>query len=268
MKHLAIGLLCMAAIVPVQAHAGTICTIVADASDGKVLLEEGDCKTRVTPASTTKVALAVMGFDSGVLKDAHSPELPFKEGYADWMGDVWRQPTDPARWLKYSVVWYSQLLAHELGQERLEGYASALGFGNADFSGDPGKDNGLDRAWISSSLKISPEEQVAFLRKLVNRTLPVAPGVFEKVYEAVETTPLPNGMIVHGKTGSAFPRQADGSFDRTHPYGWFVGWAEQEGRTIIFARLDQAEKKGAGGGKRVRERLLKELPALADSFPR
>jgi beta-lactamase class D len=266
MKHMTIGLF-LTAVLSVPAHAGTICTIVADASDGKVLMEEGDCRTRVTPASTTKIALAVMGFDSGFLKDAHSPELPFKEGYADWLGDVWRQPTDPARWLKYSVVWYSQVLAHELGQERLESYASAFGFGNADFSGDPGKDNGLDRAWISSSLKISPEEQVAFLQKLVNRQLPVAPGVFDKVYESVETTPLPDGMVVHGKTGSAFPRQADGSFDRARPYGWFVGWTEHGGRTIVFARLHQAEKKGTGGGKRVRERFLKELPDLADSLP-
>jgi beta-lactamase class D len=250
-------------------HAKTICTIVADAADGKVLLATGDCKTRVTPASTTKIAFAAMGFDSGFLKDAHSPTLPFKEGYADWRGDVWRQPTDPARWLKYSVVWFSQVLAHELGEKRLERYASEFGFGNADFTGDPGKNNGLDRAWISSSLKISPEEQVIFLRKLVNRTLPVAPDVFDKVYESVEMTPLPNGLNVHGKTGSAFPRKADGSFDRARAYGWFVGWASKGDRTIVFARLEQNDKEGSGGGgNRVRESFLKELPSLAESLLR
>lgn len=261
----ALPFLTMALLIPalLPAHAKTICTIVADAASGKVLREEGDCKTRYTPASTTKIAFAVMGFDSGFLKDAHSPTLPFKEGYADWLGDVWKQPTDPARWLKYSVVWYSQLITHELGEKRLEQYAAKFGFGNADFSGDPGKNNGLDRAWISSSLKISPEEQVTFLRKLVNRTLPVSPDVFDKTYESVEVTPASGGWSVHGKTGSAFPRKADGSFDRARAYGWFVGWAEKGDRTVIFARLDQDEKKQpGGGGRRVREVFLKELPEL------
>lgn len=267
MKYLLGALPFLAFAMPVSAHAETICTIVADAADGEVLVQNGDCTTRVTPASTTKIAFAVMGFDSGFLQDAHSPTLPFKEGYVDWRGEVWRQPADPARWLKYSVVWFSQVFAHELGQKRLEQYASSFGFGNADFSGDEGKDNGLDRAWISSSLEISPEEQVSFLRKLVKRELPVSPDVFDKVYESVETTPLPNGLHVHGKTGSAFPRKADGSFDRARAYGWFVGWASKGDRTIVFARLDQNDKKGSGGGGiRVRESFLKELPSLADSL--
>jgi beta-lactamase class D len=245
-----------------SAHAGQICTVMADAGSGAVLLEKGDCKTRVTPASTTKIAFAVMGFDSGFLKNPHAPELPFKEGYVDWMGDLWRQPTDPTRWLKYSVVWFSQVLTHELGTKRLEKYASDFGFGNADFSGDAGKDNGLDRAWIGSSLKISPDEQVAFLRKLVNRKLPVSPDVFDKVYASVEETDLGDGLRVHGKTGSAFPQNADGSPDKAHPYGWFVGWAAKGGRTIVFARLEQKDENGKGGGKLVRENFLKELPAL------
>ena len=73
----------------------------------KTLVEEGDCTGRVTPASTFKVPLAVMGFDAGVLTDAHAPVLTIRPGEPDWLGDAWRQPTDPTRWMKYSVVWYS-----------------------------------------------------------------------------------------------------------------------------------------------------------------
>ncbi|MGH6760911.1 MAG: class D beta-lactamase [Phyllobacterium sp.] len=265
MKRFLLTLSFLTMAIPVSAHARTICTLVADAESGKVLNRQGDCETRYTPASTTKIAFAVMGFDSGFLKDAHSPRLPFKEGYVDWRGDVWKQPTDPARWLKYSVVWYSQLITRELGEKRLEEYASKFGYGNADFSGDPGKNNGLDRAWISSSLKISPEEQVTFLRKLVNRALPVSPDVFDKMYETVEVFPASGGWSVHGKTGSAFPRKADGSFDRARAYGWFVGWAVKGDRRVVFARLEQNDGKKSGGGNRVRETMLKELPALAGS---
>jgi beta-lactamase class D len=105
-----------------------------------------------------------MGFDSGFLNDEHDPTLPFREGYVDWGGDVWKQPTDAVRWLKYSVVWFSQRITSALGEEKLRDYAMRFGYGNADFSGDPGKNNGLERAWIGSSLKISPLEQLARLR--------------------------------------------------------------------------------------------------------
>ena len=49
-----------------------ICTVVADAATGQMLVQQGDCATRVTPASTFKVAISLMGFDAGVLKDAHT----------------------------------------------------------------------------------------------------------------------------------------------------------------------------------------------------
>ena len=98
----------------VQAH--TVCTAVADAGTGKILLRQGDCATRVTPASTFKIAISLMGFDSGFLKDAHTPTLPYREGYVDWGGAEWKKPTDPARWINYSVVWYSQQVTQTSGR--------------------------------------------------------------------------------------------------------------------------------------------------------
>jgi beta-lactamase class D len=52
---LALSLLAAAVSLPAQGR--TICTVVADARDGRVLVEEGNCRTRVTPASTFKIAL-------------------------------------------------------------------------------------------------------------------------------------------------------------------------------------------------------------------
>ena len=258
----ALGLLA-AGLLAAPAHARTICTVVADAASGKTVLEEGGCDQRYTPASTFKIALSVMGYDTGFLKDEHDPTLAYHEGYVDWGGENWKQPTDPVRWLKYSVVWFSQQITHALGAAKLHDYATAFGYGNADFSGDPGKNNGLERAWIASSLKISPLEQIAFLRKLVNRQLPVAPRATDMTLKVVERTELPEGWSVQGKTGMAYPRQADGSFDEAHPWGWFVGWARKDGRTFVFARLIQDDAKLAGtAGVRARDALLAELPSL------
>ncbi|MES2511012.1 MAG: class D beta-lactamase [Pseudomonadota bacterium] len=247
----------------VSSHAATLCTVIADAKDGKVLLEQGDCRTRVTPASTFKIPLALMGFDSGFLKDDHTPALPFRKGYPEWGGDDWRQPTDPERWLKSSVVWYSQQITHKLGAQRLTAYARDFGYGNADFAGDPGKNNGLERAWIISSLKISPLEQVIFLRKLVNRQLPVTPHALDMVDRIVETRPLAGGYTAHGKTGMAYPRKADGEFDMARAYGWFVGWATIGSQRVVFARLDQdTQAHPTSVSVRARDALLADLPSL------
>ena len=260
---LALSLLPMTA-----AEARTVCTVVADATTGVVLEEEGDCRTRVTPASTFKIALAVMGYDAGFLIDTRTPAIPFKQGYADWGGSEWQQTTDPTRWMTYSVVWYSQRIAEALGVAKLEDYAGRLGYGNADFSGDPGKNNALERAWISSSLKIAPVEQVAFLRNLINRTLPVSDGAIDMSIAVLESWTTPGGWTVTGKTGSAFPRLADGTFDRTRGWGWFVGWGERNGKTLVFARLNQDEQRhSTSGGLRTRDELVGEWDNLVTTLP-
>lgn len=270
MKYCIVALPLLAGTLSAPAvHARTICTVVTNAVQSAVLLKQGDCSTRVTPASTFKIALSLMGFDSGFLTDGHAPALPYRDGYPDWGGEAWRQQTDATRWMKYSVVWFSQQVTHALGEKRLQRYAAEFQYGNADVSGDAGKHNGLERAWISSSLKISPLEQVAFLGKLVNRQLPVSPHAFDMTKQIVEVTRLPGGWDVHGKTGMAYPRQADGNFDKAHPYGWFVGWAIKGSHTLVFARLIQDDRREPGtAGVRARDAFLAELPALAAPLAR
>ncbi|MGB3877719.1 MAG: class D beta-lactamase [Shinella zoogloeoides] len=262
LRPFAAGIL-LAAGFAMPAEARIICSIVADAENGEIILEKGDCKTRVTPASTFKVPLAVMGYDSGFLENAEEPALPFIKGYPDWGGDNWRQPTTPKRWLEYSVVWYSQRITEFLGYERLRDYAEAFGYGNADMTGDPGKDNGLERAWIASSLKISSREQVEFLKKLVNHELPVSAEAMDAAMEIVEGRDIADGWRAQGKTGMAYPRKTDGNFDYARPWGWYVGWARREDRTVVFARLMQDEKKQEPRTSlRARDGILEELPGI------
>src|SRR5690606_20600337 len=123
----------MSSLSAMPAEARTICTLVVEPQSRTVLLAEGDCESRVTPASTFKLALAVMGFDAGIIISGNEPVLPFRKGYADWIAD-WRQDTGPAMWMKNSTVWYSQRLAERLGAEQLAAYARGFGYGNGDFS--------------------------------------------------------------------------------------------------------------------------------------
>jgi beta-lactamase class D len=245
-------------------RAEVVCTAVADAASGKLLKQEGICDKRVTPASSFKIAISLMGYDSGFLKDEHAPALPFQEGYPDW-NPAWRATTDPASWIKNSVVWYSQQITKWLGEDRFQRYVQEFRYGNQDVSGDPGKHNGLTNAWLSSSLKISPLEQIAFLEKVVRRQLPVTAMAYEMTSRVTAIGAPASDWEIHGKPGTGFPMNADGSVDSDHAVGWFVGWAKKNGRTWVFARLIQDEKpESVNAGLRARDAFLAELPMVLE----
>lgn len=246
----------------VHAQQDIICTLVVDVASGATVVEEGDCRARVTPASTFKIPLAVMAYDAGILKSTDSPIMSFRKGDPDWGGANWKRDTTPADWMRYSVVWYSQRITHAMGRDALTNYAGKFGYGTADFSGDPGFDNGLDRAWISSSLQVSPREQAEFLRALVLNRLPVSNEAMANARAIVERVQA-GDWTIHGKTGAAFPRRKDRSFDYARGWGWYVGWAETTDRELVFVRLAQSNQRSSKSpGHLTRDKFLSIWPTL------
>ena len=55
----------------------------------------------------------------------------------------------------------------------------------------------------------------------------------------------------------------DGSLDRERPIGWFVGWAEKDGRRVVFARLVRFDRKPS-----VFPGLAAKESVIADLFAR
>lgn len=251
-------------IAPAASQAPFSCTVLVDAASGEQLAREGRCDERVTPASTFNIPVALMGFDSGMLKGEHAPVLPFRTGYPAYMPS-WRADTDPSSWLQNSVLWYAQQVTAGLGPARFQQYVQRFGYGNLDLGGDPGKDNGMAQSWVSSSLRISPLEQVTFLRKVANRELPLSAHAYAMTERIMPQQTLANGWQVVGKTGTASALRADGGDDATRQYGWYVGWAKKGGRTVVFAHLVlDAKQEAAMGGARAREAMLRALPARLD----
>jgi bla regulator protein BlaR1 len=227
------------------------CTLMLDAATGAVLVEEGRCDVRTTPASIFNIAVSLMGFDAGILQDAHTPALPFKAGYVDWQPS-WRTATDPTSWIRNSTVWYAQQVTSRLGERRVQDYVGRFAYGNQDLTG------GVDIAWIASSLQVSPREQVAFLRKVANRDLPVSAHAFDMTAQLLRLPTLANGWQVYGKTGTA---SGDGAGNNSRALGWFVGWATKDGRTVVFARQTLGPRDpDRAAGPLLKERFLRTLP--------
>jgi beta-lactamase class D len=235
------------------------CTLLIDQASGETLLRDGACDRRVTPMSTFKVPLALMGFDAGILTGPHAPLWQYRDEFK--APKRARKAVDPTIWETESILWYSQELTRKLGMPAFRTYVTAFEYGNADVTGHAGADP-LTHAWLGSSLVISPDEQAAFIRRMLAGEVPVSEkarsatiGIMP-VYASGEWT-------VYGKTGSGWIRNDNGKFDRSRPVGWFVGWAEKEGRIVVFARLHVDEKPSeAALGLKLRDAFLKTFSSV------
>jgi beta-lactamase class D len=237
------------------------CTVILDQQTGAAIVRTGTCDRRFTPMSTFKVPLALMGYDAGVLKDAHTPRWDYDPKFdAEKRA---RKPVDPTIWQADSILWYSQELTRKLGTEAFAGYVRKLDYGNADTTGILGQGDALTRAWLSNSLLISADEQARLMRRIATRDIPVSRAAMDRTVEIMPAFETENGWKVWGKTGSGSLRKKNGRLDRTRPIGWFVGWAERDGRKIAFARLRiDNEKASEPSGLALRAIFLKELPSL------
>lgn len=174
--------------------------------------------TRFSPCSTFKIPNALIALDLGTAPDA-SYTMKYdaqRDPRTSFWVEEWGRDHDLRSAMRYSVVWYFKELARRAGAERMQAYLRRFDYGNQDISG------GIDRFWISSSLSISPEEQIVFLKKFYEGRLPVSQ---EAVLGVKDILFLESGEGYRwsGKSGACA-----GSV-------WHVGFVEQGGKVSYYA---------------------------------
>jgi len=167
------------------------------------------------PASTFKIANAAIALETGAVS---GPEAAFP-----WDGEIrefegWNRDHTLASAMPASVVPVYQEVARRVGTERMEEWLARLEYGNGTIDG------GIDRFWLDGGLRISAREQVGFLTRLLEEDLPLSRATTAAVVEILRLEGGP-GWALHGKTGWAFEAGL----------GWWVGWAERDGATYVFA---------------------------------
>ena len=232
----------------------------------KTLLQTGQCGQRYSPASTFKIAISLMGYDAGILLDRTHPVWPYKEKYRASLA-IWRQSHNPSTWLAHSCVWYSQVITQKLGLEKFTNYIEQFQYGNKDVSGDKGLHNGLTRAWLSSSLQVSPLEEILFLQKLLASDLPVSQKAQKMTRENLYIKTWLNGWKLYGKTGAGQCQDTQGNKENICQMGWFVGWLQKEKQQVVFAHYKQFPVKNClSMGQLVKQEALSKLePLIEDS---
>ena len=195
------------------------------------------CEKRISPCSTFKIFNALVGVETGVIKDQ---DTTFKWDGAKHEIASWNKDHSLKSAMSNSVVWYFQRIAAQVGEKRMKHYLQEVGYGNQDMSA------GLTKFWLGNSLKISADEEVEFLRKLVDGDLPFSKRTMDIVKSTIKLNETPTSTLF-GKTGT------DGE-NKKLVLGWFVGYVERKDRTYVFATNIKA--KDDAFGKRAKERTI------------
>jgi beta-lactamase class D len=204
------------------------CFVLHDSVDDRFLVHNPErCARPFPPCSTFKIPNSLIALELGVLADADHviPWDPVQDPKQDWWsGPVlgeWPRDHDLRSAMKNSVVWYYQEVARRIRAERMQAHLERIGYGNRDISG------GIDRFWLGSSLKVSADEQVAFLILMKKRRL----GFSERstaIVESIIERERGDGWVLRAKTGG-------GPLDSGRRIGWLVGWVERGDRIFTFA---------------------------------
>ncbi len=200
------------------------------------------CEERLPAASTFKIPLALMAFDSGVLKD----ETQVLKWDGRKMMPAWDRDHNASSWMRDSVVWFSQRLTPMIGEAVVQRYLHQFKYGNENLSG------GLTTAWllppgsVPPALSISAFEQIEFLRAFYEGRLGVSERATNLTRQILFVEETEHGWKLSGKTGSSFYDKA-----RNVRLGWYIGHLERDGEryffVTVFRDLNPSEDKQYGG---------------------
>lgn len=203
------------------------------------IYNENIVDTYLTPVSTFKIYNTLIGLESNVLTGKDHVKTWDQTSYdlQSWNRDHTLESA-----LDYSVDWYFQDIAEEIGKDVMSKYIADIGYGNKDISG------GLMDFWLESSLQITPRQQVELLRKLYEEQLPFSPEHVTTLKEllVLETE---EGYELSGETGTAVDK-----------VGWFVGSILKDEKRYYFATTLVDNNKVSGArAKEITIDILKDM---------
>lgn len=199
---------------------------------------------RLSPCSTFKIPNSLIALQTGVLRG--------ESALMEWDGTkqfsrAWEKDHTLASAIAVSCVWYFQRVAKMIGPPRMKKYLKTFEYGNQDISG------GIQKFWLTSSLKVSAEEQVKFLTQLYRSEFPLDPRVTE-ILKSLLVLKTTDTAVLSGKTGT-------GSYESGTRVGWFVGHLKTPEAEYVFATNIHGRKKDLWGRKAqaITEAVLEDL---------
>jgi beta-lactamase class D len=151
--------------------------------------------TAFLPASTFKILNSLISLETGVISD----EL----AVLTWDGiqrqiPAWNRDLNMREAIKVSAVWFYQVLARRVGHEQMQKWVAKVGYGNQKI----GNKDDIDKFWLEGEMRITPNEQIQFLRRLYKNDLPFSERSLSLVKDIIIVEQIPD-YTIRAKTGWA-----------------------------------------------------------------
>lgn len=223
--------------------------VVLNAQSGEfVRYNPARAARRFVPASTFKIPNSLIALETGVASSADHRIAwdSVRPNDGSFWASSWSADHTLRSAMRNSVYWYYQVIARQIGADRMQMYLDRFDYGNRDMGG------GLDAFWLHGDLRISPDEQVQFLRRMYDNDL----GISEestRIVKDITVLESDSAYRLSGKTGTA-------SLGPTRTLAWLVGYVEKSGETSFFAlNMEGDEVWDRWGNPGARLGLVREL---------
>lgn len=188
-------------------------------TDTFICYNKADFTVGTLPASTFKICNSLIGLETGVIADENF--------VIKWDGvkrriEEWNHDLTLAAAIKVSAVPYYQELARRVGATKMQYWINKTHYGNMNIGG------GIDKFWLTGKIRITPQQQIAFLQKLYKGTLPFSKRN-QNIVKHIIINDSTSTYILRAKTGWAASWAKTSGVD----IGWWVGYVES-GKDVYF----------------------------------
>ena len=220
------------------------CVVLYDMSSKMIWQSDSNaCATRLSPASTFKIPHALVALELGVVTPTTMEKW---DGTPYPQQPLWNRDHTVLSAMKPSVLWLFQRIAPRIGAVRMQSWLQKIEYGNANTSGD------ITSYWVNGTLRVTPSEQVNFLRRFYARELPVNEAYARLVEDALVQTPgtiqnargvhtlaasWPQSAVLNAKTGATTTASGES-------VSWLVGALTVGDRRHVFASAVWRERGG------------------------
>lgn len=175
-------------------------------------------ETGFLPASTFKIPNTLIALETGVLHDENT--ILKWNGEKHWM-EAWNKDLTLKEAFHASCVPCYQEIARKIGEERMKRYLKSFDY--PEMFVDSAN---LDKFWLNGEGRISPLQQITFLKLFNEGGLPIKTTTYttaKKVFEREKT----ENYTLYAKTGWSSGENIEN--------GWFIGFLETNNKVYYFA---------------------------------